>query len=94
MGILHKINAQVINLLIMQYDLGLAILNIITPALKPGQVVPKGKPGHGLSWPEYVAPKEGDSRSACPMLNAMANHGILREWGFLCNTNDSSNSAP
>lgn len=81
MGILHKIVAQVINLGVMTYDLGLFILNIITPSLKPGQVIPPHAAGHGLSWPEYVPPREGDSRSACPMLNAMANHGILPHDG-------------
>ena len=63
------------------WDIGLYLLNFVTPKYEPGQVVPKGSPGHNLTWPEYVPPKEGDSRSPCPMLNAMANHGILPHDG-------------
>lgn len=81
MGILNKIVGAVLNLFVLSWDFGLFILNILTPSLKPGSVVPKNASGHNLTWPEYVAPKEGDSRSACPMLNAMANHGILPHDG-------------
>ncbi|KAF2670327.1 Cloroperoxidase [Microthyrium microscopicum] len=81
MGILNKIAKPFINLFIFSWDFVLFILNVITPNLKPGHVVPAGHPGHNLQWPEYVPPKEGDSRSACPMLNAMANHGILPHDG-------------
>jgi hypothetical protein len=63
------------------WDFGLFILNIITPSLKPGHVIPAHAAGANLTWPEYVAPIEGDSRSACPMLNALANHGILPHDG-------------
>jgi len=44
-------------------------------------VTPAGHPGEGGKWPEYIAPKEGDSRCSCPGLNAMANHGILPRDG-------------
>ncbi|KAH6647005.1 Chloroperoxidase [Truncatella angustata] len=81
MGILSKIGGAAINIGVIAYDNGLFVLNLVTPKLKVGQVVPRGAPGHHLSWPEYVPPTAGDSRSACPMLNAMANHGILPHDG-------------
>jgi len=65
------------NVYIFSWDGLLAFLNLITPKLAVGSVVPSGHPGAGGKWPEYIAPKEGDSRSACPALNAMANHGAL-----------------
>ncbi|EEB86743.1 hypothetical protein MPER_16186, partial [Moniliophthora perniciosa FA553] len=33
-----------------------------TPNLKKGHVVAEGCPGFGGKWPEYIPPKEGDSR--------------------------------
>ncbi|RVD83968.1 uncharacterized protein DFL_005736 [Arthrobotrys flagrans] len=80
-GILHNTAGVFIKLFVFQWDFALFLLNMVTPDRKEGQVVPAGCPGHNLSWPEYVPPKEGDSRSACPMLNAMANHGILPHDG-------------
>jgi hypothetical protein len=61
--------------LIFGWDIILTIFNSVTPNYKPGHVIPQGKVGFNGEWPEYVAPKEGDSRSACPALNALANHG-------------------
>jgi hypothetical protein len=81
MGIVNKIVGGFINIFVLVWDFGIAILNLLTPSLKPGHVVPAHAPGHNLTWPEYVPPKDGDSRSACPMLNAMANHGILPHDG-------------
>ncbi|KAK0223646.1 Chloroperoxidase [Armillaria fumosa] len=69
------------NIYILTWDVGLSVFNLLTPNLKPGHVVPEGHPGAGGSWPEYVAPKDGDSRCSCPALNAMANHGILPHDG-------------
>ncbi|KAF3314584.1 hypothetical protein TWF173_004668 [Orbilia oligospora] len=80
-GIVDKTAGVFIKLFVFQWDFALFLLNLVTPDRKEGQVVPIGCPGHNLSWPEYVPPKEGDSRSACPMLNAMANHGILPHDG-------------
>ncbi|KAG0646307.1 sterigmatocystin biosynthesis peroxidase stcC [Hyphodiscus hymeniophilus] len=77
MGLFNKIVGAFINLFVFVWDFGLFILNILTPSLKPGHVVPAHATGHNLTWPTYVPPQEGDSRSACPMLNALANHGIL-----------------
>ncbi|KAK0500015.1 Chloroperoxidase [Armillaria luteobubalina] len=69
------------NIYILTWDVGLSVFNLLTPSFKPGHVVPEGHPGAGGSWPEYVAPKDGDSRCSCPALNAMANHGILPHDG-------------
>jgi hypothetical protein len=81
MAFLKKITGFFINIFVFSWDFSLFILNILTPSLKPGRVVPPHADGHNLTWPEYVAPQDGDSRSACPMLNAMANHGILPHDG-------------
>jgi hypothetical protein len=63
------------NIYIFTWDALLALVNVVTPNKKLGTVVPHGLPGAGGKWPEFVAPKEGDSRSCCPALNALANHG-------------------
>jgi hypothetical protein len=81
MGIVKKITGFFINIFVLVWDFGLFILNILTPSLKPGHVVPAHAAGHHLVWPEYVPPEGDDSRSACPMLNALANHGILPHDG-------------
>ena len=78
---MSKVSTGFTDLVVFFWDNALFFLNLVTPKLKPGHVVPQGAPGHNLTWPEYVPPKEGDSRSACPMLNAMANHGILPHDG-------------
>ncbi|EMD37165.1 heme-thiolate peroxidase [Gelatoporia subvermispora B] len=59
----------------------LTLLNLILPRLKPGYVVPEDAPGRSGLWPEYVAPQQSDSRSPCPGLNALANHGIIAHSG-------------
>ncbi|KAJ6500945.1 Chloroperoxidase [Mycena sanguinolenta] len=69
------------NVYIFSWDAGLWFVNLVTPNLKVGAVVPKRCPGEGGKWPPFVPPGEGDSRSACPALNAMANHGILPHDG-------------
>ncbi|KAJ7049351.1 Chloroperoxidase [Mycena amicta] len=69
------------NLYILTWDAWLTLLNFLTPKRRLGNVVRPGASGAGGEWPEYVAPKEGDSRSCCPGLNAMANHGILPHDG-------------
>jgi len=78
---LKKLRGVCVDLSVITWDNVLFLLNLVTPNHKAGEVVPAGAPGHHFQWPEYVAPKEGDSRSACPMLNAMANHGILPHDG-------------
>ncbi|KAJ6545424.1 Chloroperoxidase [Mycena capillaripes] len=69
------------NLYIFSWDACLALLNLFTPNKKIGTVVPQGSLGAGGTWPPFVPPKEGDSRSCCPALNAMANHGIFPHDG-------------
>lgn len=68
-------------LFVVCWDLWLSFVNLVTPKLKVGHVVPEGHPGAGGEWPEYIAPSEGDSRCSCPCLNAMSNHGILPRNG-------------
>nr|CAC03461.1 putative chloroperoxidase [Agaricus bisporus] len=63
------------------WDLGLTFVNLVLPNRPVGKVTPEGHPGYGGKWPEYIPPKEGDSRCSCPALNAMANHGILPRDG-------------
>ena len=71
MGISQKLLKVFTDLFVMTWDLWLAALNILLPQHKSGHVVAAGVPGHNGKWPQYVAPRKGDSRSACPMLNAM-----------------------
>jgi hypothetical protein len=59
------------------WDLALTTVNIVSPKKPAGSVIPPGLPGHGGVWPPFEAPKSTDSRSPCPALNAMANHGTL-----------------
>ncbi|KAF4576265.1 hypothetical protein EYR40_000504 [Pleurotus pulmonarius] len=66
---------------VLSWDVVLTLLNAILPKRKVGHVTPAGEPGAGGKWPEYIAPKDTDSRCACPALNAMANHGILPRDG-------------
>ncbi|KAF3047644.1 hypothetical protein E8E12_011152 [Didymella heteroderae] len=81
MGFTQKLIKPFIDLSVMTWDFGLFLANLILPAHPPNKVIAAGIPGHAGRWPEYVPPREGDSRSACPMLNAMANHGILPHDG-------------
>ncbi|KAH8669014.1 Chloroperoxidase [Xylariales sp. PMI_506] len=81
MGIAKKISSLFITLGVLIWDNCLLLMNLVTPKLQEGCIIPHGKPGHGLQWPEYVPPQKGESRSACPMLNALANHGILPHDG-------------
>ncbi|KZP28459.1 Cloroperoxidase [Athelia psychrophila] len=81
MSFLHSVQQTAFNIYTFSKDAALTVLNIVTPSLPEGKVVPKGHPGFKGEWPEYVPSKEGDSRCSCPMLNAMANHGILPHDG-------------
>ena len=62
---------------LLGWDFSLVLVNLLTFKRKVGRVTPKGQPGEGGAWPEYVSPRQGDSRCSCPALNAMANHGLL-----------------
>jgi len=81
MGVLNKIAGLFINIVVFTWDFGLFILNLVTPSLAQGAVVPAHAAGHNLTWPAYEPPKEGDSRSPCPMINALANHNIIDHSG-------------
>jgi len=63
------------DIVLFTWDASLTVINVITPKKKQGHVVPKGCPGFGGKWPEYIAPNKDDSRCSCPALNALANHG-------------------
>ncbi|KDQ17472.1 hypothetical protein BOTBODRAFT_574206 [Botryobasidium botryosum FD-172 SS1] len=63
------------------WDLVLVLINNVTFKRRVGSVIPPGLPGHNGVWPEFVPPTPSDSRSPCPVLNAMANHGILPRNG-------------
>ena len=63
------------SLYLLAWDNALVLLNLFSFKRKVGKVTLKGCPGHGGKWPEFIPPKESDSRSCCPALNAMANHG-------------------
>ncbi|KAF5384451.1 hypothetical protein D9615_003404 [Tricholomella constricta] len=66
---------------VLVWDVSLTLLNLVTPKRKVGKVTPTGHPGADGKWPEFIPPKEGDSRCSCPALNAIANHGILPRDG-------------
>jgi len=63
------------------WDIGLTLINLVSPKRKVGKVTPAGHPGADGKWPEFIPPKEGDSRCSCPALNALANHGLLPRDG-------------
>ncbi|OCB87321.1 chloroperoxidase-like protein [Sanghuangporus baumii] len=69
------------NIFVFSWDFSLFLLNLVSFKRKVGEVTLKGNAGYGGKWPEYIPPKETDSRSACPALNAMANHGIIPRDG-------------
>ncbi|KAG6843549.1 hypothetical protein H0H87_003322 [Tephrocybe sp. NHM501043] len=66
---------------ILAQDVSLTLMNTFASKREVGKVIPPGHPGAGGKWPEFISAKEGDSRCACPALNAMANHGILPRDG-------------
>lgn len=79
---------------LMLWDLSLCVVNLFTFKRKVGHVTPKGHPGEGGVWPEYVPPKQGDSRCSCPALNAMANHGPYKSIAVISPSSSSSSSSP
>ncbi|OSX56776.1 hypothetical protein POSPLADRAFT_1050466 [Postia placenta MAD-698-R-SB12] len=80
-GLISSLLNILTNLGVVVWDLGLTLFNLVAPLRPADRVVPAGCPGAGGRWPEYIPPKEGDSRSACPGLNALANHGLLPRSG-------------
>jgi hypothetical protein len=65
------------NAYVFTWDAMLELSNQVLPKRKVGQVVIEGHAGFAGKWPEFIPPKDGDSRSACPALNALANHGAV-----------------
>lgn len=51
--------------------------NTDSPASTSNHEVPKPSCPHSSNAHEYRAPTKGDSRSPCPALNTLANHGYL-----------------
>ena len=70
------------NIFVFSWDFALFVLNLASFKRKVGKVTLEGNPGFGGKWPEYIPPTETDSRSACPALNAMANHGTYSSLFF------------
>ncbi|KAI0356957.1 chloroperoxidase-like protein [Trametes cingulata] len=80
-GLATTVKEILIHIGVILWDLLLTLYNHITPRRAVGHVVQAGIPGFNGKWPEYIPPKEGDSRCSCPALNALANHGILPHDG-------------
>jgi hypothetical protein len=74
-SLLHSIADLFDTIRVFAWDGSLAVINLVTPSFKEGHVIPDGHPGAKGLWPEYIPPKDTDSRCACPALNALANHG-------------------
>lgn len=60
---------------LLLWDLALTFYNIFAPRRPADRVLSEGRPGANGLWPQYIPPAETDSRSCCPMINALANHG-------------------
>jgi len=80
-GLLSSVTSAILNVAVLTWDLGLTLYNVAAPLRPANRVVPAGCTGADGLWPQYVPPTEIDSRSCCPALNAMANHGILPRSG-------------
>ncbi|KAH0829073.1 hypothetical protein J3R83DRAFT_2533 [Lanmaoa asiatica] len=76
MKILSSISNAFYDAGIFTWDFFLTLGNLVRFSRPVGKVTPEGHPGFGGYWPEYRPPQEGESRSCCPGLNAMANHGV------------------
>lgn len=82
-GVVYGIGNLILPIRLFLWDFALTIYNLLVPLLPAERVVPEGRPGANGLWPEYIPPTETDSRSCCPMLNAMANHGESSVCGCL-----------
>lgn len=74
-SLLSSLGSALLTVGLLICDLGLTLYNVFAPLRPANRVVPDHCAGAGGLWPRYVAPSGADSRSACPALNAMANHG-------------------
>ncbi|KAI0356955.1 Cloroperoxidase [Trametes cingulata] len=91
-GMITSLEGLLTNTLVFLCDFLLTIYNRITPDRPVGRVVLEGHAGFGGKWPQYVPPREGDSRCSCPALNAMANHGLLPRDGKNIRFNELSSA--
>ncbi|KAI0324616.1 chloroperoxidase-like protein [Cubamyces sp. BRFM 1775] len=58
------------------YALSSCAYSLVSPNKPIGRVVHGGG-----QWPQYIPPRQGDSRCSCPALNVMANHGLIPRDG-------------
>lgn len=77
----QKLSKPFIDISVLIWDFQLFLLNLVLPSHPSDSVVPAHVPGFHGHWPTYSPPGPTDSRSACPMLNALANHSILPHDG-------------
>jgi hypothetical protein len=70
-----------VDVLVLLWDFALFLANLALPSHTPWTLIPPSAPGAMGKWPPYIPPGPGDSRCACPMLNALANHGVLPHSG-------------
>ncbi|KAL5113682.1 hypothetical protein ACEQ8H_008435 [Pleosporales sp. CAS-2024a] len=77
----QKLTKPLVDITVLVWDFNLFLLNLVLPPHPPDSVVPTNAPGFHGHWGTYVPPGPNDSRSACPMLNALANHSILPHDG-------------
>ncbi|PSR75694.1 hypothetical protein PHLCEN_2v8985 [Hermanssonia centrifuga] len=63
-GLFSSAVSALTNIGVLIWDLGLTIYNVVTPNLPADDVVPMGSAGAHGSWPQYVAPTEGDSEDS------------------------------
>jgi hypothetical protein len=81
MSLTAKLTKPFVDIFVLTWDFQLFLLNLIFPPHPSTAVVPPHAPGHAGHWPAYEPPSATDSRSACPMLNALSNHSILPHSG-------------
>jgi hypothetical protein len=81
MSLTAKLTKPFVDIFVLTWDFHIFLLNLILPSHPPTSVVPPQAPGHAGHWPAYEPPSDSDSRSACPMLNALSNHSILPHSG-------------
>ncbi|CAE6456574.1 unnamed protein product [Rhizoctonia solani] len=68
-------------LYLLSWDLGLHVANTIRPKKQIGSVTPVGIRAKDGTWGDFQPPRQGDARSPCPALNALANHGVIPRNG-------------
>ena len=74
-GLVDSIATALLLIGLLLWDLALTLYNLVAPFFPADSVVRSGQPGANGLWPKYIPPTETDSRSCCPMINALANHG-------------------